>query len=233
MVRTDPSSLSGNTVARIASRGNRPGSLLCDLEKYLTGAGLRGSPNADDVRRQAGHGRHQRLAILEYWPGLSLTLIATPAVQAGRIRPVHAGRPAEALKEANDDGGDIDLPGIGAMPGAGWIGVVHVVPAFAEGEQSQRPQVGGPVVTASSERTVADHVAQRVDAPGDVLKQGDTDQPGPQQSGQGGVPATADSPAGGERQPERHGAQGGERRRDRPQSRGGYQVRGIARGRGG
>jgi hypothetical protein len=97
---------------------------------------------------------------------------------------VHAGSPAEALKDANDGGGDIDLPGIGAMPGAGWIGVVHIVPAFAEGEQSERPQVGGAVVAASGEGAGADHVAQRVDAPGDVLKQGDADQSGPQQGGQ-------------------------------------------------
>ena len=118
------------------------------------------------------------------------------------------------------------------MPGAGWIGMVHVVPAFAEGEQGERPQVGGAVVAASSEGAGADHVAQRVDAPGDVLQQGDADQSGPQQGGQCGVPAAADRPAQGERHPERHDAQGGERCRDRPHGRVGHQVRGIARGRG-
>src|ERR1700721_2375417 len=131
--------------------------------------------------------------------------------KAGGSRPVHAGGPAEALEDANDAGGDIDLPGIGAMPGAGGIGMVHVVPALAEGEQSQRPQVGGAVVTAGSEGAGADHVAERGDAPGPVLQQGGADQSGPQQGGQRGVPATADGPARGERQPERHDAQNRER----------------------
>ena len=114
------------------------------------------------------------------------------------------------------------------MPGAAGIGMVHVVPALAEGEQSQRPQVGGAVVAASSEGAGADHMAQRVDAPGDVLQQGDADQSGPQQGGQRGVPATADGPAQGERQPERQDAPGRERRRDLPQGRVGRQVGGIA-----
>src|SRR5580692_9794872 len=157
MVRTDPGSLSRTTLARIGSRGNR----LPDRPP--------GSP--------CGH------AVLEDRPRLRLNLIATTGVQAGRGRPVHAGRPAEALEDADDAGGDIDLPGIGAMPGAGGIGMVHVVPALAEGEQGERPQVGGAVVPAGSEGPGADHVAQRVDAPGDVLEQGDADQSGTPQRG--------------------------------------------------
>src|SRR6202030_3693830 len=80
-------------------------------------------------------------------------------VKAGGSRPVHAGGPAEALEDANDAGGDIDLPGIGAMPGAGGIGMVHVVPALAEGEQRQRQQVGGAVVAARSDGGVAEQPA--------------------------------------------------------------------------
>jgi hypothetical protein len=123
---------------------------------------------------------------------LVLILHAAAAVEAGGDRPVHAGCPAEALEDANDGGGDIDLPGISAMPRADRIGVMHVVPAFAEREQSQRPQVGGAVAAAGRERAGADHMAQRVDAPGDVLQHGDADQSGPQQGGQRSVPAAAD-----------------------------------------
>jgi hypothetical protein len=46
----------------------------------------------------------------------------------------------------------------------------------AKREQNERPQVGGAVPAAGGERTGADHVAQRVDAPGDMLQQGDADQ---------------------------------------------------------
>src|SRR5690242_7514659 len=132
----------------------------------------------NSVHSQTGCRRQQRLGVLGYRSRPDSAAIAAAAVQAGGDRPVHAGRPAEALEDANDGGGDIDLPGIGAMPGTGRIGMVHVVPALTEGEQRERPQVGGAVVAPGSERAGADDVAQRIDAPGDVLQQGDADQSG-------------------------------------------------------
>src|SRR5271154_1809858 len=96
---------------------------------------------------------------------LIAALTAAAGVPAGRSRPGHAGRPAEPLEDANDGGGDVHLPGIGAVPGAGRVGMVHVVPAFAEGEQGEGPQVGGTIPAAGSERTGADHAAQRGDGP--------------------------------------------------------------------
>lgn len=96
------------------------------------------------------------------------------------------GGPAEALEEADDNGGDVDLAGAGAMPGAGRVGVVAVVPAFPERDQGQRPPVGGAVIAAGGIRAGADKVAQRIDRPGDVLPQGDQGQPGSQQSGERG-----------------------------------------------
>jgi len=68
-------------------------------------------------------------------------------------------------------------------------------------KESEGPQVGRAVVAAGGEGAGADHVAQRVDAPRDVLQQGDADQPGPQQGGQRAMPA-ADRPAHAEWQPE-------------------------------
>jgi putative heme transporter len=44
--------------------------------------------------------------------GQSAEMSARAGVQAGGGRAVHAGRPAEALEDADDAGGDIDLPGI-------------------------------------------------------------------------------------------------------------------------
>src|SRR6476659_6721512 len=120
----------------------------------------------DRVHSQPGRRRDQRLTLLEHRCRLGPALIAAAVVQADGNRPVHAGRPAEALEDANDNGGDIDLPRIGAMPGIGRIGMVHVVPAFSEGEQREGPQVGGTVVAPRSEGTGTDHVAQRVDTPG-------------------------------------------------------------------
>jgi hypothetical protein len=63
---------------------------------------------------------------------LVLTMIAAAGLQAGAGGPVHAGGPAQALEDADDGSGDFDLPGIGAMADAGRVGMVHVVPAFAE-----------------------------------------------------------------------------------------------------
>jgi hypothetical protein len=65
--------------------------------------------------------------------GSALTAAAT--LEAGGDRPVHAGRPAQALEDTDDGSGDIDLPGISTMPGAGRIGMVHVVPALTERQQ--------------------------------------------------------------------------------------------------
>jgi hypothetical protein len=50
-----------------------------------------------------------------------LTLIAAAGLQAGAGGPVHAGSPAQALEDADDGSGNFDLPGIGAMAGAGRV----------------------------------------------------------------------------------------------------------------
>ena len=50
-----------------------------------------------------------------------LILIAAAGLQAGAGGPVHAGSPAQALEDADDGSGNFDLPGIGAMAGAGRV----------------------------------------------------------------------------------------------------------------
>ena len=65
------------------------------------------------------------------------------------------------------------------------------------------------VVAPGGEGAAAEHVAQRVDAPGDVLQHRDAHQPRPQQGGQGGAPGAANQPPGAERQGEGQRAEGG------------------------
>src|SRR6185437_15238662 len=93
--------------------------------------------------------------------------------ESARARPADRTHPARALEHADERGRQVELAGVDAMPGTGWVGVVHVVPAFAQRWQGQRPQVSGPVVAARREGPAAEQVTQRVDAPGDVLKQED------------------------------------------------------------
>jgi len=140
----------------------------------------------------AGRGRWRRRPGSPGLQGGLLVLAgaAAAAVEAGGGGPAHLGGPAEAFEDADQAGGDVDLAGVCAVPGAGRIGMVHVVPALPEREQGQTPQVSGTVVAAGGERAAAEHAAQRVDAPGDMLQHGDAHQPRPQQRGQGGAPGT-------------------------------------------
>jgi fatty acid desaturase len=67
------------------------------------------------------------------------SLVAAAPVEPATGWPVHPGDPAEALEDPDDRGRDVDLPGVGAVPGAGGVGVMHVVPALAEGKQGEGP----------------------------------------------------------------------------------------------
>src|ERR1700722_12026898 len=108
---------------------------------------------------------------VRHWVVIGPTRILTDITRSTASRgdpfrdgPAHAGGPAQALEYADHGGGDVDLAGFGPVPRASGIGVVHVVPAFAERHQGERPQVRGAVVAPGGEGAVAEHVAQRVDA---------------------------------------------------------------------
>src|SRR5579883_2337325 len=152
--------------------------------------------------------------------------------QAGGVWPAYVGSPSELFEDADDAGGRVELEAVDAVAGTGGITVVHVVPTLAEGDQGQRPEVGGAVVAAGGERTGAQHVAQRVHAPGDVLEQAHAYEPGPDQRGERGVPGAADGQSGEERQREGGDAHQGEGARE-PGHRGlGQQVGGVVVPRG-
>src|SRR5690606_2966770 len=99
-----------------------------------------------------------------------------------------------------DDGGaDVDLPLEHAVPGAGRVGVVEVVPGLAEGRDGQPPDV--PRLVADLELLLAEDVADRVDRPGDVVEQADAYERAPEERGQRALPGPGDQAAddGGQR----------------------------------
>ena len=89
-----------------------------------------------------------------------------------------------------------------AVPGAGRVGVVQVVPRLAAAEDRQRPEVRRPVAAGGDEGPVADDVADRVDRPGHVVQQRDPDEAGPEERRPGARPALRDEAADDGRQGE-------------------------------
>src|SRR3954452_11078601 len=83
--------------------------------------------------------------------------------QPHRVGPLDARGPAELLEGPDDPGTDVDLSAEDAVPGAGGVGVVQVVPRLAKAEQGQLPEVGRPV--PRGERPCTHVVADRVDRP--------------------------------------------------------------------
>ncbi|GAA2916150.1 hypothetical protein GCM10011428_34610 [Streptomyces violaceus] len=73
-----------------------------------------------------------------------------------RSGPAHVVHPAEAFEEADDGGRRVELAAVDAVARAGEVGVVEVVPALAEREQGEGPQVGGPVLAPGAERALTD-----------------------------------------------------------------------------
>ena len=69
-----------------------------------------------------------------------------------------------------------------------------VVPGLPEGRQGQPEDVGGVIVHVES--AGADEVADRVDAPGDVVDEEDADQPAPEKAGGGTEQGAGDQVAG-------------------------------------
>src|ERR1700733_4378931 len=82
--------------------------------------------------------------------------------QALGLGPAHVARPAELFEDPDGTGGNVDLPAVDAVAGTGRIGMVQVVPALAERQDRQRPEVRRLVTLAQLERALADHVADRV-----------------------------------------------------------------------
>ena len=141
------------------------------------------------------------------------------------LGPADVGGPAEPLEQPDGARRDVQLAAVHAVPGAGRIGVVAVVPGLAHAQDRQRPEVGGPV--AGGVGPLADHVADRVDRPGDVVQQADPDQRGPEEGGQRAGPGPAEQAAEHRRAEHREGHPERELPIDPDQVRIGQQVRRV------
>jgi hypothetical protein len=96
--------------------------------------------------------------------------------------PVGVGRPVETLKDADQEGGRVDLASVDSVPCQSGVGVVGVVPRIAEAKKCKRREVGAAI--AGAEGPTAEHVSDRVDRPCDVMQQENAHASGPQQGRQ-------------------------------------------------
>src|SRR3954454_546886 len=89
------------------------------------------------------------------------------------------------------------------MPGTGRIGVVQVVPALAERQDRERPEVRGPV--AAVERALSIDMAHRVYRPRGVVQERDPHEAGPEERRQRPLPGPRGEAADERRQYSRAG----------------------------
>ncbi len=115
-----------------------------------------------------------------------------PARRSGETRTTSQTRPSFS-RPSMTIGGDVDLPAAEAVDGGGREGVVVVVPGLAEGRDRDQRQVAR--LVAGLEVAVAEDVAERVDAVGEVVQDEDADQAAPEQAGDRGEQGAADQPA--------------------------------------
>src|SRR5258706_6220215 len=122
------------------------------------------------------------------------------AGQPGLIRPPDIPYPAELLGYPDGARGDVDLPLEHAMPRAGRVGMMQVVPRLAERQHGQPRHVLR--LVPGLELALTEGVADRVDRPGDVMQERDPDQAGPEERDHGALPRHRPQPAdqGGEQQ---------------------------------
>ena len=111
------------------------------------------------------------------------------------LRPADVVGPAELLEHPDQAGRGVDLTAQHAVPRAGRVGVVQVVPGLAERQDRQRPEVRARSPSRVSNGRSPYHVADRVDGPGHVVQQADAHQPGPEERGQRALPGPGDQAA--------------------------------------
>ena len=117
---------------------------------------------------------------------------ALAARRSGETRTTSQTRPSFS-RPSITSGGDVDLAAAEAVGGGGREGVVVVVPGLAEGRDRDQRQVAR--LVGGLEVAVAEDVAERVDAVGEVVEDEDADQAAPEQAGEAGEEGAADHPA--------------------------------------
>src|ERR1700759_3198924 len=130
------------------------------------------------------------------------------------VRPAHVVGPAQLLQRPDDARTGVELALQRAVPRAGRVGVVQVVPGLTE----RRDRHPGHVLrlVACLEFRRAERVADRVDRPGDVVQQRDPDQAGPEEGGQRALPGHPPQAADKRREQQRD--------RDEPREPGIYRL---------
>src|ERR1700733_1456319 len=199
--------------------------LRADLGGWLltrTSLRLRGdratSPAGTGDRAVPGKCPHGHVAQLPL--GAGRTLGAEPVL----VRPAHVVGPAQLLEPADDTRARVQLALQGAVPRAGRVGVVQVVPGLAERGDGQPGHVAR--LVADLELLAAEGVADGVDRPGHVVQQRDAHQAGPEEGGHRALPGHPPQPADQRGQQQGHGHQQREQAVDPLDPPVGEQVRG-------
>jgi hypothetical protein len=207
--------VAGSSLMMLRTRFRRPPSpaLAVKSARSVLGRARRRNPLGPPcVKDQIGEGSRRS----GFWR--ARVVIGVESGQALRGGPAHVMGPAESFQGPDDAGGDVDLAGSPAVAGAGGVGVVQVVPRLAHRQDRQRPEVRG--FALRGEGAIADHVADRVDRPGDVVQDRDAHESGPEQRGERTPPGHGDQAA-----EQRHCGQAGPgEQREQPTDRGNVAV---------
>src|SRR5580658_8572835 len=121
--------------------------------------------------------------------------------EPGLLRPAYVVGPAQFLQRPDDSRARVELALKRPVPRAGGVGMMQVVPGFAEGRDGQPGHV--PRLVPDLELLAAEGVADGVDRPGDVVQQGDADQAGPEEGGNRAVEGHPPQPADERREQQR------------------------------
>src|SRR5262249_36532193 len=120
--------------------------------------------------------------------------------------------PAELLAEPDQPRRGIDLAAQSAMPGAGRVRVMEVVPGLAKGQDGQPVHV--PRLVPDLELCLTEEVAERVDAPAHALQERDPDKSGPEERAKSALPGPGPESADKCRRKQRERDQGREEGRN-------------------
>ena len=189
----------GNLVAvRAGKRRAVPLSAACNrwIDSYESLPAIRSSDQADQglalrARTPPSQGAWRALHASDR--GRRYAPVRRPWRRGDRKDAHNVPGPAGLLEQVDDDGREVDLPAAEAVHSGGREGVVVVVPGLAEGRDRDQRQVAR--LVGRLEVALAEDVAERVDAVGEVVQDEDADEAAPEQAGDRGEEGAADHPA--------------------------------------
>src|SRR5690242_1744980 len=96
---------------------------------------------------------------------------------AAGVDPLDVPHQSEPFHQADEPARDVELAAVDPVHGRRGEGVVVVVPGLAQRRKGEEPVVAA--LVPAGIRPAPEHVADRVDAPGDVLEERDPHQAAP------------------------------------------------------